>query len=92
MKVELTENSILNIISVVGFIACIIAFIIKGSLTPEYVLPLFMTYLLPSPIGEKLKGATISKSSKSTSTKSSSESTETESTIELLDGGYEEDA
>ena len=88
IKVELTENSIINIISVMGFIICIIAFILKGSLTPEYVLPLFLTYLLPSPIGEKLKGATISKNTKATPV-SGSESTE--SIIEL-DGGYEEDA
>lgn len=75
-----------------GFITCIMAFIMKGSLTPEYVLPLFMTYLLPSPISEKLKGATISKNNTKTNNnvQSSVETSTSDDVVELLDGGYEE--
>lgn len=95
MKLELTEQSILNIISMVGLMACLVTFIWKGSLEPDYVLPLFVTYLLPSPISEKLKGVSVSKSgtTKANSSTSTTNTTNTaESVIELTDGGYEDNA
>lgn len=97
MEVKLTEQSIINIISMAGFIACVIAFIIKGSLTPEYVLPLFLTYVLPSPISDRMKNTKISKNTSEASIASgvnqvttNNNEVEIESgVIEITDGSFE---